>query len=194
MNFPVIHIEYPKWVSSLINWNRTYLTDQDKMELAIQMSRENVLRETGGPFGAAIFERTTGKLVSVGMNLVVPLNNCTLHGEMVAFMMAQARLRSFTLAADGFPAHELFTSCDPCAMCLGATLWSGVTRMVCGATRDDAMRFQFDEGPVFPESYQYLEKQGIKILHGVQQKEAVEVLALYLQKTGLIYNGIPRSL
>lgn len=193
MQLPVIHIEYPQWVSSVVNWDRAYRNDSERMALAIQMSRENVLRETGGPFGAAVFERDTGKLVSVGMNLVVPKKNCTLHGEMVAFMMAQARLNSFTLSAEEFPVHELFTSCDPCAMCLGATLWSGVTRIVCGATREDAMRFQFDEGPVFPESYRYLKERGIEAIHGIQQKEAAEVLALYMQKTGLIYNGIQRS-
>src|SRR3546814_19963070 len=53
--------------------------------------------------------------------------------------------------SDGMPRHELFSSCEPCAMCLGATLWSGVTRLVFAATRDDATRLNFDEGPVFPE-------------------------------------------
>src|SRR5213075_1983235 len=106
---------------------------------------------------AAVFEAQSGRLVSVGMNSVVRLNNCTLHGEMVAFMMAQQRLKSFTLSAPGMPVHELFTSCEPCAMCLGATLWSGVKRVAYGATRDDATKLNFEEGPVFPASYKYLE-------------------------------------
>lgn len=190
MELPSIQIQYPEWVSHIVNWEKLYSTDQEKMQLAIQMSRENVLANTGGPFGAAIFERSTGKLVAVGMNLVVPLNNCTLHGEMVAFMMAQARLKCFTLSAPNFPEHELFTSCAPCAMCLGATLWSGVTRMVYGANRADAMRFQFDEGPVFPESYKYLEERGIEIVQGFLREEAASVLALYVEKSGLIYNGL----
>jgi tRNA(Arg) A34 adenosine deaminase TadA len=63
----------------------------------------------------------SGRLVSVGMNSVVRYNNCTLHGEMVAFMMAQQRVRSFTLKSTSLPPHELYTSCEPCAMCLGAT-------------------------------------------------------------------------
>jgi hypothetical protein len=54
------------------------------------------------------------------------------------------------------PAYELATSCDPCAMCLGATLWSGVRHVRCGATRDDAMLLRFDEGPVFASSWAYL--------------------------------------
>ena len=62
------------------------------MRLAIELARQNVLRGTGGPFGAAIFERSTGALLSVGVNSVVRLNNSTLHGEMVAIMMAQHRI------------------------------------------------------------------------------------------------------
>src|SRR5206468_1997549 len=140
-------------------------------------------------FGAAIFERDSGRLVAVGMNSVVRLNNCTLHGEMVAFMMAQRRLGSFTLNAPGLPPHELFTSCEPCAMCLGATLWSGVRRVVYGAGRDDASRLNFEEGPVFPESYRYLEDRGIAIVRGVLRDEARDVLERYRDKRGTIYNG-----
>src|SRR5262245_59128733 len=80
-----VHIEYPAWVAEIVDWDRAYPTDLDRMELAIAMSRENVERETGGPFGAAIFETQTGRLVAVGMNSVVRLNNCTRHGAMVAF-------------------------------------------------------------------------------------------------------------
>ena len=184
-----VHIEYPPWVDGIVDWERTYSTDVDRMQLAIGLSRENVERETGGPFGAAIFESETGRLVAVGMNSVVRLNNCTLHGEMVAFMMAQQRLGSFTLSAPTLPRHELFTSCEPCAMCLGATLWSGVRRVVYGAAREDAARLDFEEGPVFPESYRYLEDRGIQIERGVLRNEAREVLERYREKRGTIYNG-----
>lgn len=189
MHLPVVRIEYPDWVESLVDWERRYPSDEERMRLAIDLSRENVLRGTGGPFGAAVFESDSGRLVSVGMNSVVRLNNCTLHGEMVAFMMAQARLGCFSLRSEGGPAHELVTSCEPCAMCLGATLWSGVRRVVCGAHRDDARRLEFDEGPVFPESHAYLEARGIRIVHGVLRQEANEVLELYRARKGTIYNG-----
>ena len=189
MNLPAIHITLPDWVSSAIDFDRVYTTDEEKMRLAIELSRQNVLRRTGGPFGAAIFQRETGRLVAVGVNSVVRLNNCTLHGEMMAFMMAQARLECFSLrTADGVE-HELVTSCDPCAMCLGATLWSGVTRMICGAHRDDARRLNFEEGPVFPESHQYLRDRGIEIVAGVLRDEANAVLELYRGHGGPIYNG-----
>jgi tRNA(Arg) A34 adenosine deaminase TadA len=189
VEIPTIRIEYPDWVASLVDWERRYASDEERMRLAITLSRENVVRRTGGPFGAAIFEMETGKLVAVGMNSVVRLNNCTLHGEMVAFMMAQARLGCFTLRSDTGPAHELVTSCEPCAMCLGATLWSGVRRVVCGAHRDDARRLNFEEGPVFPESHAYLEARGIEIVHGVLRAEANAVLELYRSGEGIIYNG-----
>ncbi|HEX8830357.1 MAG TPA: nucleoside deaminase [Longimicrobium sp.] len=189
MDQPEIRIGLPDWVASVVGSERVYGGDEEKMRLAIELSRQNVLRDTGGPFGAAIFERDSGRLVGVGVNSVVRLNNCTLHGEMMAFMMAQARLGCFSLRSDQGPRHELFTSCEPCAMCLGATLWSGVTRLGCGARRDDARRLNFEEGPVFPESHDYLRARGIEIELGVLRDEANEVLEMYSGRKGLIYNG-----
>lgn len=186
---PVVHIEYPPWVNEVIDWERPYHSDEDRMRLAIAVAKENVERGTGGPFGAAIFETLSGRLVSVGMNSVVRLNNCTLHGEMVAFMMAQQRVGSYTLNAPMLPRHELYTSCEPCAMCLGTTLWSGVQRVVYGATREDATILNFEEGPVFPESYKYLEDRGIEIVRQVMRDEARAILELYRTKSGKIYNG-----
>jgi len=173
----------------VVDWSRAYATDEERMRLAIALARANVECGTGGPFAALVVESATGRLVSVGMNSVVRLTNCTLHGEMVAFMMAQRRLGSFTLAADGLPPHELVSSCEPCAMCLGAVLWSGVTRLVCGAARADATRLAFEEGPVFPESYRYLEERGVTIVRGVLREEARAVLELYRAKRGKIYNA-----
>ena len=187
-SFEVV-LGYPDWVRDVVDWDRAYASDDEKMRLAIAVSRENVERETGGPFGAAIFESVTGRLIAVGMNSVVRLNNCTLHGEMVAFMMANQRLGSFTLGGPTMPVHELFTSCEPCAMCLGATLWSGVKRVVYGAGREDASKLNFEEGPVFPESYKYLEDRGISIVRNVLRFEAQAVLERYRVKSGKIYNG-----
>ena len=184
-----VTVDLPPWVSDVVDWTRRYASDDEKMRLAITLSRENVERETGGPFGAAVFESESGRLVAVGMNSVVRLGNCTLHGEMVAFMLAQRRVKSFTLGGGGLPAHELFSSCDPCAMCLGATLWSGVKRLVCGASREDAMRLKFDEGPVFPESYRYLEERGISVTRNVLRDEARDVMERYRARGGQIYNG-----
>ena len=188
-DFPRVVVEYPDWVREIIDWDASLPTDEDRMRLAIRLSHENVERGTGGPFGALVVERDSGRLVSVGMNSVVRLHNCTLHGEMVAFMMAQQRVRSFTLNAPGLPVHELVTSCEPCAMCLGTALWSGVRRIVCGASRDDATQLRFEEGPVFAQSYTYLEERGVAIRRNVLRAEARAVLERYRAKGGPIYNA-----
>ncbi len=180
-----IEITLPPWVAEVVDWKRRYPSDEERMHLAIELSRENVLRETGGPFGAAVFVEQTGELVGVGMNSVQRLSNAILHAEMVAFMVAQHRLGTFTLGASGLPDHTLVTSCDPCAMCL----WSGVRRVLCGASRDDATLLGFDEGPVFPESYRYLQDRGITIVRGVLHLEARAVLESYRERGGTIYNG-----
>lgn len=185
----LVSIDYPGWIGELVDWERSYGSDEDRMRLAIALARANVERGTGGPFGAAVFEAESGRLVSVGVNSVVRLNNCTLHAEMVAFMMAQRRVGSFTLNAPDLPAHDLVTSCEPCAMCLGATLWSGVRRVVYGAAREDASKLRFEEGPVFPESYRYLEERGLIIARNVLREEARAVLELYRSRGGTIYNG-----
>jgi tRNA(Arg) A34 adenosine deaminase TadA len=182
-------ISWPEWIHDTVTFGTRYHTDEDRMQLAIELARQNVVRGTGGPFGAAIFERSTGALLSVGVNSVVRLNNSTLHGEMVAIMMAQHRIGSYTLAGSPDASYELFSSCDPCAMCLGAVLWSGVKRMVTGADRDDAAALSFEEGPVFPQSYTYLEERGVTIQRSVLRREAAGVLELYRRQGGQIYNA-----
>ena len=158
------------------------------MRFAIDLARQNVRHDTGGPFGAAIFESESGRLVAAGVNSVVRLGQSSLHAEMVAYMRAQARVGSYTLAAPGLASHTLYTSCEPCAMCLGAALWSGVQRVVCAATRDDAVKLRFDEGPVFEESWAYLERRGIGNTRSLLRDEARAVLEEYRARGGIIYN------
>jgi tRNA(Arg) A34 adenosine deaminase TadA len=181
-------ISLPPGVDEVVDWERHYADDAERIGLAIALSRENVERCTGGPFGAAVFESVSGTLVGVGVNCVERLGNAALHAEVVAIMFAQQRVGSFTLGGPGEPARELVSSCEPCAMCLGATLWSGVGRLVCAASRDDAVALAFDEGPVFPESYAYLEQRGIRIDREIGRAEAAAVLRLYRDRGGLIYN------
>ncbi|HSK20509.1 MAG TPA: nucleoside deaminase [Longimicrobiales bacterium] len=188
MRMPEIRIACPDWVEEAVDWDATYGDDEARMRVALACARENVLRDTGGPFGAAVFN-DAGRLVAVGVNLVVPLNNSSLHAEIVAFMMAQAALGSFTLGSSDLSAHEIHTSCEPCAMCLGAVLWSGVRRVVWSATRADADRISFDEGPVFAASYDYLRARGIEFRGGVLRAEGQGVLNLYGERGGTIYNA-----
>lgn len=182
-------ITLPAWLDDLVDTDRAYRTEQERMSLAIAVARENVLRDSGGPFGAAVFQSDTGRLVGIGVNLVVGRRNSVLHAEMVALMTAERSVGSYTLGGAARPTHDLVASCNPCAMCLGAALWSGVHRIVTGATREDAMAFGFDEGPVFPESYEYLERRGVRLVPRVLRDEARAVLELYQNRGGEVYNG-----
>jgi tRNA(Arg) A34 adenosine deaminase TadA len=182
-------IDLPPWAAAREEDHRRYATDEERMRLVVEIAAANVAQGTGGPFGAAVFESESGRLVSLGVNSVVRLQNSVLHAEMVAFMRAQARVGTYSLAAPGKAEHTLYSSCDPCAMCLGAALWAGVRRIVCGATRQDAVALRFDEGPVFPESYDYLVRRGIEVVHGVLREEARATLEAYRAKGGIIYNA-----
>jgi tRNA(Arg) A34 adenosine deaminase TadA len=184
-----LRIDLPAWAAAREEDPRRYATDEDRMRVAIEVAGANVANGTGGPFGAAIFETGSGRLVALGVNTVVRLRNSVLHAEMVAFMRAQAKVGKYSLAAPGLPEHALYSSCDPCAMCLGAALWAGVKRIVCGATRQDAVALRFDEGPVFAESYDYLRKRGIDVVHGVLRDEARATLEHYRARGGVIYNA-----
>lgn len=89
-------VTVPDWVHQLVDWQQPYPDDSAKMTLAIELSRQNVLQHTGGPFGSAIFDSCSHLLLAVGVNRVLPLNNSTLHGETVAIMLAEQRLGSFS--------------------------------------------------------------------------------------------------
>lgn len=130
-----------------------YETDEDMMDVAVEISARNVREGTGGPFGCAIFEKdpktSKAKLLAVGANRVVPLCNSTIHGEMAAIQFAEKKLKSFSLRPSKTGKEYIMcTSCEPCAMCLGGTFWAAPTEMICAATKDDAESIGFDEGPV----------------------------------------------
>ena len=182
-------IALPDWCREVAAPGEAFESMEARMGLAIRLARENVLCCSGGPFGAAVFEQASGRLVGVGVNLVQRLRNSVLHAETVAVMFAQARVGAYTLNAPGLPAHEIHTSCEPCAMCLGALLWAGVRRVVCAASREDAARIGFEEGPVFPASLDYLRSRGVEIVCGILAEPARDVLDLYVQRGGLVYNG-----
>ena len=188
---PQIIIDLPAWAYEVARTDQTYPSDPEKMAVVLRLAHENVERGAGGPFGAGIFELESGRLVAAGVNSVVRLQNCVVHAEMLAIMLAQQEVGSFTLRAPGRPACDLVTSAEPCAMCLGATLWSGVSRVVIGASREDVMALGFDEGPVFPESYAYLEERGITFVRDVAREAAVRVLQDYRDRGGAIYNPGP---
>lgn len=182
-----LRLTYPVWMFSVADFDGAYRTPDARMALVIRLARESVEREWGGPFGAAVFEADSGRLVSVGVNSVLRLANSLWHAEVMALAMAHTRVKSYTLDAPGLPAHELVTSCEPCAMCLGATLWSGVRTLVCGATRADAEALGFDEGPVTEASYAHLAARGIGIVREMRREDARTVLEAYRARGGVIY-------
>ena len=180
----------PEWVGPFLEKAPSVFENiDDRMRLVIELSRLNVEHETGGPFGAGIFERDGGRLVAVGVNVVIDTNCSLAHAEMVCIGLAQQKLKTFDLGAEGMPACELVSSTEPCAMCLGAIPWSGVRRLVCGARGRDACEIGFDEGVKVPDWADTLESRGITVLRDVLRKEAREVLIKYKESGGPVYNG-----
>lgn len=190
MSFPQVTLGLPGWVEELLpDPERTYPTEEDRMRLVVELSRLNVERGTGGPFGAAIFERETGRLLAPGMNLVVPSSCSVAHAEMVAIMIAQQVVGDFDLGSEGKPAYELYASTEPCAMCFGATPWSGVRGLLCGARDEDARAVGFDEGAKLPDWITALEERGIPVKRDVLREDAARVLRDYANSGGEIYNA-----
>ena len=182
-------IEIPAWVGNFLAHSpKVFAAVEDRMRFVIALARENVERQSGGPFGAAVFD-SQGTLVAPGINIVVT-NNCSiLHAEMIALAMAQKKLGRYDIGNGGTNPYELVTSAEPCAMCFGAIPWSGVPRLVCGARDEDARRIGFDEGPKLSGWQDALENRGIHVVRDVLRKEAVEVLDLYVRLGGPIYNA-----
>jgi len=187
--FPEVTLRLPGWVGELPVADRSFRTVEDRMRFVVELSRLNVRHETGGPFGAAIFESETGHLLAPGVNLVVGSGCSVFHAEMVAIMVAQRVLGTFDLGGEGLPPYELVASTEPCAMCLGATPWSGVRHLVCGASDEDARAVGFDEGAKMAEWAGSLRERGISVERSVLRKEAVTVLQEYAERGGEIYNS-----
>ncbi|WP_227815596.1 nucleoside deaminase [Nitrogeniibacter aestuarii] len=160
-----------------------------RMAFVVDAARRNVAEGTGGPFAAGVFEQVSGRLVALGVNLVTTQGLSMLHAEVVALALAQRRLATYDLGAAGLPPHELVTSTEPCTMCLGAIGWSGVSRVVSGATDADARSVGFDEGPKPPDWAQALAARGISVNEGVGRAAARAVLDQYRAQGGHIYNS-----
>lgn len=159
------------------------------MDLVIQLARRNIEAGTGGPFGAGIFRMDSGRLLAPGVNMVIP-GNCSLaHAEVTAIMVAQKIMGSFDLGGDGLPPLELVANTEPCAMCLGAVVWSGVRRLVCGAREEDARAIGFDEGPKPVDWVLALENRGIAVVRDMARSDAMAVIQQYADQGGFIYNA-----
>lgn len=189
MIFPTYTVQLPEWVNRCIpDSNGIYNTFEKRMELAIELAAENI-KHDGGPFGAAIFERQTGKLIAPGINLVMQTNCSIVHAEIVALVLTQQKLGNFDLGAEGLPEFELVSSTEPCAMCLGALPWSGIRSLVCGARDEDARSIGFDEGEKPVQWIEALENRSIKVTRDILRDTAKAILQHYVDEGGIIYNG-----
>ena len=189
MNLPAFTFRLPAWVDVFLNHqSAVYSTIEDRMRLVVDLARKNIANETGGPFGAAVFD-ASGALVAVGVNLVITANCSVLHAEITAIIMAQKILGRYDVSDGGRLEFELVTSSEPCAMCFGAIPWSGVRRLVCGARAADAEAVGFDEGPKPADWVRALTDRGIEVTRDVLRSEAASVLNDYAAGGGLIYNA-----
>lgn len=179
----------PGWLAQAAAACPACRDDDARMAFVVALARRNVETGSGGPFGAAVFESASGRLLAAATNLVVKSGLSVAHAEIVALSLAQRTAGSYDLGAPGLPAFELVTSVEPCAMCTGAVLWSGVRRLVFGAGGDEARAIGFDEGPKPPDWAKELRERGIEVVGNVRRAEAVAVLEDYRSAGGPIYNA-----
>lgn len=123
-------VSLPDWAKEEVKKLTVIESLEERMREVIRFSRLNVEHDTGGPFAAGVFEEETGKLVSMGVNRVVPTCCSSAHAEVVAVSLAQTALKTFDLGGGGMPRHQLVVNWRPCAMCYGAVLWSGMPRPI----------------------------------------------------------------
>ncbi|MDY5766852.1 MAG: nucleoside deaminase [Alloprevotella sp.] len=119
------------------------MTHEQLIERAIRLSVENVA-QGGGPFGAVVARG--GEIVAEGVNRVTALNDPTAHAEVQAIRLAAQRLGRFDLSD-----CELYASCEPCPMCLGAIYWARLSRLYYAATQHDAAAAGFDDALIYRE-------------------------------------------
>ncbi|MCX7556583.1 nucleoside deaminase [Xanthomonadaceae bacterium JHOS43] len=173
----------PDWIRQEIDAHPICPGDEAKVALAIRLSALNVERGTGGPFGAAVFD-ADDRLVSVGVNRVVPEASSIAHAEMMAYLTAQASTGRNRLN-EGFPGIVLATSSQPCCMCYGATFWAGIDTLLIGASATDVMELtEFDEGPLPADWRGELRARGIAVREGIERQAARDVLAAYSRVGG----------
>lgn len=191
MLYAQVHLTLPAWVHDAVDAARPYPADDDKMALAIQLSRLNVDARTGGPFGAAVFG-PGDRLIAVGVNRVLPQSTSVAHAETLAYMLAQQRTQRPRLNRDpdgsAIGPITLATSSQPCCQCYGATVWAGIDRLLIGARAEDVMALtEFDEGPLPADWVGELHARGIEVVRDLHRQSACEVLRSYGERGGDVY-------
>tara|TARA_Y100000590_G_scaffold255244_1_gene286603 strand:+ start:177 stop:641 length:465 start_codon:yes stop_codon:yes gene_type:complete len=144
------------------------------MKRAIELSIENVSKN-GGPFGCVIVK--DGKIVSEGSNKVTSSNDPTAHGEIVAIREACRKLNNFSLSGT-----ELYSSCEPCPMCLSAIYWARIDKIYYANTRKDAQKIDFDDSLIYSEFQKNINKRKIPMIQ-TMRNEALKAFELWDKKT-----------
>ena len=184
----------PAWVPDEVGGTKTLATPADRMRLVHRLADRNFREGAGGPFAAVVVERDSGRLVSAGVNVVLASGISSGHAEVVALGLAQARLGTWDLGADGLPAHELVVNWRPCVQCFGATLWSGVRSLVVAGDGPELERLTgFDEGPMVRDWIDQLRARGIDVTRDVLRHEAVATWQAYadhvVSSGAVVYNA-----
>jgi tRNA(Arg) A34 adenosine deaminase TadA len=162
---------------------------EDRMGAVIRFAQLNVDHDTGGPFAAGVFERDSGRVVAIGVNRVVAHSCSSAHAEVIALSLAQKLLGTWDLGGPGLPAHQLVVNWRPCAMCYGATLWSGVRSLVIAGSGPELERITgFDEGPIHPDWRNELRRRGIDLVEDVCRNAAMDVYQQFATRGRLVYN------
>ena len=154
---------------------RSPLTAQDLafLQMAIDLASEHMRSKEGGPFGAVIARGAD--ILARGWNQVTSTNDPTAHAEMTAIRAAAAAAGSFQLRG-----CVLYTSCEPCPMCLGAAWWARVDRIVFAATRADAAAAGFDDAEIYQELSRPLDARQLPMREVLREK-AVEVFSEWMR-------------
>jgi len=143
------------------------------MKRAIELSIESV-NKGGGPFGSVIIK--DNKIISEGYNKVTTNNDPTAHGEIVAIREACKKLKNFNLSD-----CELYSTCEPCPMCLSAIYWSRIDKIYYANTREDARKINFDDSLIYSELQKNINKRKIQMIQ-MMRNEALEAFELWDKK------------
>ena len=174
-------IALPAWIEhELADVPEVLPTREDRMRLVHRLADRNFREGNGGPFAALVAETETGRIVSVGVNVVLASQVSSAHAEVTALGLAQTRLGSWDLGGDGMPKHELVVNWRPCVQCYGATMWSGVTTLVIAGSGPELEEITtFDEGPMHEHWDTEFEARGITVVTDVLRDEALAVFKNY---------------
>ncbi len=182
-------VDLPGWISGFQEQLPGRLdSPEERMAVAIRLAELNVEQRSGGPFAALVVAEASGEVIALGVNRVEPQHCSAAHAEIVALSLAQRLMGTWNLADTPLGRLQLVTSCEPCAMCLGAIPWSGVRSLLCGATKADAEMTGFDEGERPTDWCESLERRGIQVRTAVLRVPAARVLERYASGKRTIYN------